>query len=94
MVRKKIENWIDGDSGTFSDGTKFRLARVRAPEKHQSGGSKAKRRAAGMSGRSRGVVSVKQVAKDHYGRAIVEMKNKDGSVNDRLIKRGYRNKGR
>lgn len=94
MQKKRIAFWKDGDSGYFSDGTEFRLARVRAPEKHQFGGVKATRAAAGMSGRTNGYVSVKSVARDKYGRLIVEMRNRDGSINDRLRKRGYFNKGR
>lgn len=92
--RKKIREWIDGDTVRFSSGETARLARVRCPEKHQFGGSKATKTAAGMSGRSRGVVSSKQVARDRYGRAVVELWNKDGSINSRMIKRGYKNKGR
>lgn len=91
---KKIKKWRDGDSGSFSDDTEFRLARVRAPEKRQAGGSKATKVASGMTGRSKGRVNVEQVGKDRYGRVIVEMGNKDGSINDRLIKKGYKDKGR
>ena len=60
-MKKRINNWRDGDSGFFTDGVPFRLAKVRAPEKHQFGGEKA---------------------------------NKDGSINNRLLKRGSKNKGR
>jgi len=94
MVRKKVKKWTDGDSGVFSDGTRFRLSGVRAPEKHQFGGSKATRAAAGMSGRSKGYVNVTKRGNDSYGRDIVEMRNKDGSINERLRKKGYKNKGR
>lgn len=94
MVRKKITKWIDGDSGVFADGTKFRLTNVRSSEKNKSGGTKATKVAAGMSGRSKGFVTVKQVGKDRYGRALVEMSNKDGSINKRLRDKGYKNKGR
>ena len=94
MVKKTIEQWDDGDSGIFTDGTRFRLNRVRAPEKHQFGGETATRRVAGMTGQSNGVVSVKSVARDKYGRAIVEMSNQHGSINNRLLKRGSKNKGR
>jgi len=94
MVRKKITKWIDGDSGVFTDGTNFRLTNVRAPEKNKRGGTKATKVAAGISGRSNGFVTVKQVGKDRYGRALVEMSNKDGSINKRLRNKGYKNKGR
>ena len=93
MPRKKIHHWIDGDTGKFTDGSTFRLARVRAPEKHQFGGSKATKTASGMTGRSRGYVNVKTVSKS-FGRAVVEMRNKDGSINDRMRKKGYSKKGR
>ena len=94
MVRKRIKKWIDGDSGVFLDNTRFRLADVRAPEKNKRGGTTATRVAAGITGRSGGVINVKQIATDKYGRAIVEMSNGDGSVNERLRKKGYTNKGR
>jgi endonuclease YncB( thermonuclease family) len=87
-------NFIDGDSGFFSDGTKFRLANVRAPEMSQYGGAKAKNVATGMITRSKGNVIVKEVARDKYGRVLVDMTNKDGSINERMRKKGYTNKGR
>jgi len=31
--------FTDGDSGTYPDGTQFRLTNVRAPESNQCGGS-------------------------------------------------------
>jgi endonuclease YncB( thermonuclease family) len=49
-TRKHVKSWHDGDSGTFTDGTRFRLAGVRAPEKYQFGGKKATKTASGMSG--------------------------------------------
>lgn len=94
MVRKKVAKWNDGDSGRFSDGTKFRLAGVRAPEKNQFGGSTATRRAAGMTGQNNGWVNWNSVARDRYGRSVGNMSNKDGSINKRMIQRGSKNKGR
>lgn len=94
MAKKRIDSWKDGDSGKFTDGTPFRLARVRAPERHQFGGKTATRRAAGMSGKTRGFVNVKTVGRDKYGRKVVEISNKHGSINNRLLRRGSRNKGR
>jgi micrococcal nuclease len=93
MVRKRIDHWIDGDTGEFTDGTIFRLAGVRAPEKHQFGGPKAAKTAAGMSGRTGGHVNIDIVGKS-YGRSVVEMWNKEGSINERMIKKGYKKKGR
>lgn len=92
-MRKRIGRWTDGDSGWFTDGTGFRLARVRSPEKYQYGGSLATRRAAGMTGRYNGNVGVRVVGQS-YGRKVVEMVNRDGSVNNRLIRRGCWGKGR
>lgn len=87
--------FTDGDSGVYvADGTRFRLISVRAPEKNQDGGSKSTRVASGMVGRSNGRVSIEEVGRDKYGRVLVNMKNKDGSINDRMRKKGYTNKGR
>ena len=94
MVKKRIAKWDDGDSGVFTDGIRFRLNRVRAPESYQYGGPTATRRAAGMTGQSRGIVNVKPIARDKFGRTLVEMSNQHGSINNRLLKRGCRNKGR
>jgi endonuclease YncB( thermonuclease family) len=93
MVKKRIEHWIDGDTGRFTDGRFFRLARVHAPEHYQFGGITATKRAAGMTAQSRGFVHVNVVG-DSYGRQVVEMRNQHGSINNRLIARGCRNKGR
>lgn len=93
MQRKRIDHWYDGDSGVFTDGTRFRLANVQAPERYQFGGEKATRTAAGMTGQSRGFVNVRTVAKS-YGRDVVELWNGDGSINARLRKKGYTNRGR
>ena len=89
----RVKKWNDGDSGVFKDGTRFRLARVRAPEHHQFGGKKATKVAAGMTSRSKGFVNVRRVGSS-YGRAVVEMRNKDGSINNRMRSKGYKNKGR
>ncbi len=94
MMRKRVEYWEDGDSGIFTDGTPFRLARVRAPESHQFGGERATRMAAGITGRSNGFVRIKPVARDAFGRLVVEMFNKDGTINNRLLRKGSKNKGR
>ena len=92
-MEKKVKRWTDGDSGVFKDGTRFRLARVRAPEHHQFGGKKATKVAGGMTSRSSGYVQVKRVGSS-YGRSVVEMRNQDGSINNRMRSRGYRDKGR
>jgi micrococcal nuclease len=94
IMRTKIKKWDDGDSGLLTTGQRFRLAGVRAPEKGKRGGSTATRRAAGMTGTTQGVVNVSIVGRDKYGRQLVNMSNKDGSINQRLRKKGYTNKGR
>lgn len=93
MTRKKVKKWHDGDSGIFTDGTQFRLANVRAPEKHQFGGEKATRTAAGITGRLNGLVDWKPTGSS-YGRQVGNMSNKEGSINQRMRNKGYKNKGR
>jgi len=93
MILKKVRKWDDGDSGSFIDGTRFRLAKVRAPEKYQFGDKKATKTSAGMTSRSNGLVNWKSVGSS-YGRQVGYMSNKDGSINRRLRAKGYKNKGR
>ena len=90
IVRKKVTKWYDGDSGEFSDGTKFRLSNVSAPERHQFGAEKATRRAAGMTGQSGGRINWRKVARDRYGREVGTMSNQHGSINQRLSRRKMR----
>jgi len=89
MTRKRIDHWIDGDSGVFIDGTHFRLAGVNAPEKRTHDAETATRAVAGMTGQTNGYVNVRTVGRS-YGRKVVEMSNSDGSINERMRKRGYR----
>jgi len=51
---------------------------------------KAKKILSGMTGRSKGWVSVEEVGIDPYGWVIVKLENQDGSINDRMKQRGYR----
>ena len=88
-MRKTIKRWVDGDSGEFTDGTRFRLANVNTPEKHQFGGRKATKVASGMTSRSSGSVNVNKVGSS-YGRDVVHLRNKDGSINERMKRRGYK----
>jgi endonuclease YncB( thermonuclease family) len=78
----------------FANGEKFRLANVRSPEKRQKGGSTATRVLAGMLGRSKNKAKVTSVARDKYGRTVVNMSNKDGSINKRMRGKGYTNQGK
>lgn len=93
-MHKKISKWTDGDSGRFLDGRFFRLANVRAPEHHQFGGEKALRSAAAMTSRAGQIVNVKTHGIDHYSQLLIDLSNKDGSINKRLQGKGYYNKGR
>jgi len=47
-----------------------------------------------MTSRSNGSVNVRIVGRDRYGRQIVNMSNKDGSINQRMRSKGYVDKGR
>jgi endonuclease YncB( thermonuclease family) len=94
ITKKRIDHWDDGDSGAFTDGKSFRLNSVRAPESYQFGGERATRAVAGMTGRNGGFVRVQKVATDTYGREVVNLWNRDGSINQRMRARGYIRKGR
>ena len=94
MPRKKVKKWYDGDSGRFADGTEFRLGGEGAPEKYQFGGKKATRQAASMTGQTNGWVNWEPTGRGHYGRQIGNMSNRFGPINERLRKRGYKEKGR
>ena len=93
-MKKQIDYWNDGDSGVFTDPSKFRLADVRAPEISQSGGKEAKEIAEEMTRKYDDWVDVDVKAKDDYGREIVEMSNSDGSINERMREKGYTDQGR
>ncbi len=94
MVKRKITNLCDGDSGEFANGERFRLVNVRSPEKRQKGYQTAKKSLAGMIGRSNNKVDVTSVGKDKYGRNLVNLSNLDGSINQRMREKGFTNKGR
>jgi len=86
----QIQFFVDGDSGQFANGERFRLADVRSPDKDDPDYLKAKRVVTGMAGRNRCRVTVEQVGIDQYGRLLVELFNEDGSLNERMKQRGYR----
>ncbi len=94
MVKRKIKKLFDGDSGKFANGENFRLTNVRAPETGRRGASSAKRTLAGMLGKSNNSANVTRVGKDKYGRTLVRMSNDNGSINERMRKKGFSNKGR
>lgn len=84
---------IDGDTFLLNNGIRIRLSNVRANELHQYGGIKAKKTLAGMLGRHERKIKFKGVHIDR-GRLVAEVKNADGSINDRMRTKGYRSKGR
>lgn len=94
MAKRKIAKLYDGDSGVFANGENFRLSNVRSPETGKKGGSEAKRTLAGMLGRNNNQANVKAVGTDSYGRTLVRLSNRDGSINSRMRSKGYTNKGR
>lgn len=92
--------WSDGDSGRLSDGTKFRLYGIDAPETgsmNQRGGAKceaerelgydAKAVAVELT-RGRSVVVSEIVARDRYGRNVLRLSLDGQDVGDLLIKAG------
>lgn len=92
--------WSDGDSGRLSDGTKFRLYGIDAPETgsmNQRGGAKceaerelgydAKAVAVELT-RGRSVVVSEIVARDRYGRNVVRLSLDGRDVGDMLISAG------
>lgn len=85
----QIQFFVDGDSGQFSNGEHFRLADVRSPDKDKVDYMKAKKILSGMAGRCHRCVNVEEVGIYQYGRLLVELENKDGSINDRIRQRGY-----
>ncbi|WMW26005.1 nuclease [Methanolobus sediminis] len=88
-----VVRYIDGDTFLLNVGIKIRLSNVRAHELHQYGGMKAKRTLSGMIGRHGRKIKFKGVHIDR-DRLVAEVKNGDGSINDRMRKKGYRSKGR
>lgn len=96
IYKRKVKKVIDGDTlSTYSKvngTTKIRLVGVRAPEKNQKGGKTATNLLKkSVSGK---FISVKPKAKDKYGRTIASVSYKGRSVNNKMRKAGYTNKGR
>ena len=92
--------WSDGDSGRLSDGTKFRLHGIDAPETgsmNQRGGAKceserelgyeAKAVAVELT-RGRSVVVSEILSRDRYGRNVVTLSLDGSDVGDLLIAAG------
>jgi len=67
----------------------FRLCNIRTPEFGQPGYKKAKNEVNGMVGRYGGRVTAEVVGMDEYHRLLVFLSNKDGCINQRMIKKGY-----
>ena len=82
MVKKIVMECKDGDSGTFTDGTTFRLDNVNSPEKTEAGYGLGKMRAKKMMEGE--VVDVETVGRDRYKRDIVKVKKRGVDVNKAL----------
>ncbi len=92
--------WSDGDSGRLSDGTKFRLHGVDAPETgsmNQRGGAKCEaERVLGYDAkavaveltRGRSVVVSEILSRDRYGRNVVRLSLDGQDVGELLIAAG------
>lgn len=89
--KRQITEVIDGDTIKFANGDYGRLARVRAPEKNQRGYETAKKVLESIIYRE-DCVNSKTVG-NSYDRLVVELSNSEGSINDRMIKKGYGGKG-
>lgn len=92
--------WSDGDSGQLSDGTKFRLHGIDAPETgsiKQRGGAKCEaERALGYDAkaaaveltRGRSVTVTEVLGRDRYGRNVVSLSLAGEDVADLLVEMG------
>ena len=94
MIFQTTVKFCDADSGVMIDyyGNEkmFRLINVKAMEKGQPGYETAKKVVTGMVGRYNGVVTVEaEDGMDDYHRILVLMSNPDGSINERMIEKGY-----
>ena len=94
MIFETTVKFCDADSGVMIDyyGNEkmFRLCDVRAPDKNEPGYNKAKKVVIGMVGRYNNIVTVEvNNGMDSYHRLLVLMSNPDGSINERLIQKGY-----
>lgn len=85
----QIQFFFDGDSGQFSNGERFRLTDIRSPDKNEADYLKVKRSLFAMAGRSNRWGTVEEVGIDSYGRLLVNLKNQDGSINERMRQRGF-----
>ena len=83
----------DGDTLVLQNGLEIRLANVRAQETGTRGAPTATRALSGMIGRCGGKIRYKGVGVS-YGRLVAEVRNSDGSVNERMRKKGYTDKGK
>ena len=80
MVKKIIREWTDGDSGIFTDGKKFRLSNVSAPEKHEPGYNLATLRSERLVHPGT-LIDIKTTGKDTYNRQLVEITAHGRQVN-------------
>jgi len=89
MTRYKatVKEIVDGDTFTTVGGTVIRLARVKAPEKGQSGYQKAKKDLEDLIGGK--AIIYDRVSIDVYGRTVAEVWLGSSNVNDVMIALGW-----
>ncbi|ADE36564.1 thermonuclease family protein [Methanohalophilus mahii] len=90
-----VKKCIDGDTLEMTNGDRIRLSKVRSPETYQKGGNKSTNVLRGMVNKCKKKIQYKPTStKGSYNRIVAEVKNKDGSINERMRKKGYKSKGR
>lgn len=88
-------SWIDGDTGRLSDGTKFRLHGIDAPETHRPRCTAeaqlgALARAAAETLSATGPVRVtRRWYTDRYGRLVIDLEANGRDVASALVENGY-----
>jgi endonuclease YncB( thermonuclease family) len=83
MTKVVIREWADGDSGTLSDGTRFRMSSVYAPDRYEAGYGASTVRTRRMLPEGE-EVEAKFVGTDSYGRRIVEIAKNGRNINSVL----------
>ncbi len=81
-----IRFWTDGDSGELSDGSRFRLARTKTPEKYDANYHLAKQTAEHLAPPGE-ELNIKIVGRDDYGRKLIEITKSGRNVNTELMNR-------
>lgn len=87
MSKKIIEGWKDAVTGTFTDGTRFRVAKANAPAIGEPG-HKSMHRYAEELAPPDSEVDARVVGTDHRGRKIVIIRASGMNVGTALSLRG------